>query len=92
MKISVFSLFRDSEKIIYESLSRFSDLLEIPGLDVEFFFYENDSKDNTRTIISDWANDKPVKFFYEDINTPKFGSVTDTYRLVLLSYSRFCIW
>ena len=51
MKISVFSLFRDSEKIIYESLSRFSDILEIPGLDVEFFFYENDSKDNTRTII-----------------------------------------
>jgi hypothetical protein len=88
MKISVFSLFRDSEKVLEDALSRFSRLLDIDKLDVEFFFYENDSKDDTRSIITDWFKDKPGKFFYEDVNTPKFGSVSDVYRLVLLSYYR----
>ena len=88
MKLSIFSLFRDSEKTISDSLERFSALLELAGSDAEFFFYENDSQDNTRQILSEWVKDKPAKLFYEDLDTPKFGSVPDVYRLVLLSYYR----
>jgi len=88
MHISVFALFRDSQNTIYDSLDRLNNLNDIENVDFDFFFYENDSKDNTRQILKDWIQDKPVKLFYEDVNTPRFGSVPDLYRLVLLSYYR----
>lgn len=88
MKISVFGLFRDSEDTIQESLKRLDDLNEIEGCEFEFFFYENDSLDNTRSILNEWVKDRNAMFFYEDIGTPKYGSVTNEERLVLLSYYR----
>lgn len=89
------SLFRDSESYLHDALNRFQSLNETKifdcihpvDLDFEFFFYENDSKDNTRSILQDWTelNSKNSKLFYEDLGTPKFGSVTSAERLILLS-------
>lgn len=88
MKISIMSLFRDSEKYI----SRFFDNLETimfnTNAEFEFFFYENDSKDNTRNIIKNWMNNKEGIFIYEDINTPKFSSVSSIDRFKLMTYYR----
>lgn len=88
MKISVFSLFRDSEPHLHDSLTRFHDMLSLQSVDIDFYFYENDSKDNTREIIYEWTQEHPVDFYHEDLNLPKFGSVTTLDRLILLSYYR----
>jgi hypothetical protein len=88
MKVSVFGLFRDSETILKDSLKRLDDLNQVNDVDVEFFFYENDSKDNTREILNEWTNDRNAKLFYEDLGSPRFGSVTNNERIVLLSYYR----
>lgn len=89
------SLFRDSESYIHQALSRFQSLNETKtfswlthfDLEFEFFFYENDSKDSTRSVLQNWVNrySENAKLFYEDLCTPKFGSVPDAERLVLLS-------
>ena len=88
MKISVFSLFRNSESTLSDSLHRFSSLLDINNAEFEFFFYENDSTDNTREILTTWCKDTKSKLFYEDLGSPSFGSVTNLDRLILLSYYR----
>jgi len=88
MKISVFGLFRDSEKTINESLSTLEELSNNKSINTEFFFYENDSLDRTREIVSEWMKGKDGKFFYENIGSKKFGSVMDINRLVLMAYYR----
>lgn len=88
MKISVFSLFRNSEATIHDSLNRFLSLLDMSDIEFEFFFYENDSTDNTRHILIDWCKDTESKLLHEDLGTPSFGSVANLDRLVLLSYYR----
>ena len=45
-KISVYALWRDSESHIHRTLNQLEDLEKL-GFDFEYFFYENDSKDNT---------------------------------------------
>ena len=56
-KISVFSLWRDSESYIYRSLKQLESIEE-QNQDIEFsyFFYENDSTDNTASILSSWIS------------------------------------
>lgn len=88
MKISVFGLFRDSENTLNECLERLDNLQRISNYDFEFFFYENDSHDNTRGILSEWSKGRKAKLYYEDIGTQKYGSVTSNDRIVLLSYYR----
>jgi hypothetical protein len=86
--ISVFGLWRDSESHINTTLSSLDDLILDNKHNYEFYFYENDSKDNTRSILSDWLKNKNGKLLYEDIGAPKFGSVSSVERLLLLSYYR----
>lgn len=86
--ISVFGLWRDSGKYINNTLAILQNLVSEQKYQYEFFFYENDSTDNTRSILIEWMKDKSGKFIYENVNTPKFGSVSSIERLVLLSYYR----
>lgn len=86
MKISVLALFRDSEEYIHNTLSSL-DILNSLG-DFDFYFYENDSVDNTKNILQEWLTDKKGDLISENINSPKFGSVTNIERLILLSYYR----
>ena len=88
MKISVMSLFRDSESYIARTLKQFEDMSRIEDIDFEFFFYENDSRDNTRNILIDWCNRNNGRLKYEDKGYPKFGSVTNLERFLLLAYYR----
>jgi hypothetical protein len=85
-KLLVMSLFRDSEDILAETLKNFESIEEL-DMDVEFAFYENDSVDNTRSILTKWIDGRG-KVFFEDLGFPRFGSVPDVERLIFMSYYR----
>ena len=87
-KISVIGLWRDSSSYIDRTLSQLDDLLSIPNFDFSFYFYENDSIDNTKDIIQKWKNNKNCTTVHEILKTPKYGSVTTVNRLILLSIYR----
>ena len=86
MKLAILGLWRDSEPYINTTLKSLEKLKEI--CDPEFYFYENDSVDNTYKILSDWMLNKKGKLISEKLNAPKFGSVPNIERLILLSYYR----
>jgi len=85
--IAVYSLWRDSENHIKRTLSQLEDL-ESLDYDFEYYFYENDSKDNTVSILKDWLKNRKHKFKHENLNAKKFGSVTDVERMVFLCECR----
>ena len=88
--ISVFALFRDSEKHIIRSLNQFAALETLPGFDFDFFFYSNDNKDNTSQILDNWCNveGRGAIHLTETLNAPKFGSVANNVRTAMLAYYR----
>ena len=55
MKVTIFSLWRDSEPYINKALSQV-EALEANNKEVEFeyYFYENDSQDNTKAILENF--------------------------------------
>jgi len=86
MNISVIGLWRNSEKHIEKTLSSLENLIVLGN--ISFYFYENDSTDNTLSLLRHWIKDKNGCLFNENINAPFFGSVTNIERLILLSYYR----
>lgn len=86
MKVSLLALFRDSGDGIYKSLKLLEEL-ERHSSDVEFeyFFYENDSKDKTPEILSDWLRDREGGLLSEELNRPKFASICSRERFELMS-------
>lgn len=88
-EISIFSLWRDSEKTIHRSLSQLEDLEnENNNIKFSYFFYENDSKDNTRSILKEWMSKKTGLLYNEDIDTLKYGSTMSMDRLQKMAYYR----
>ncbi|MGA0317740.1 MAG: glycosyltransferase [Flavobacteriaceae bacterium] len=81
--ISVYSLWRDSEPHIHRTLRQLEDL-ESLDYEFEYYFYENDSKDNTVNILEDWMKGRRGDFLHENLNTQKFNSVKDVERMKLL--------
>lgn len=86
--INVYALFRNSEKHIARTLEQFANLTSLPKLEFNFFFYENDSRDNTLSILQDWCKLFNGKVLSETLNAPSFGSVESEERVALLSYYR----
>jgi len=86
MKLTVISLFRDSEKWIGSTLDRL-DVLNTK-YDCEFYLYENDSKDRTQELLSAWMVNKEGKLKYETLNAPSFGHVTQKDRMERMTYYR----
>jgi hypothetical protein len=86
MKISVIGLWRNSTKHIQRTLDSLDNLAKLG--DFNFYFYENDSIDNTGQILSDWLKNRSGELLSENIQAPQFGSVPSIERLVLLSYYR----
>jgi len=84
--LAVLALWRNSESYIHRTLEILNELSK--EYSTEFFFYENDSTDNTRQILSNWISDREGIFMYEDIKAPKFGSVSSIDRFILMSYYR----
>jgi len=85
-KISTIGLFRDSSTNIKNTLDSLDDLKKIclPS----FYFYENDSVDDTKNIIKQWISDHDGDLLSENLGAPKYGSVIDINRFVFLSYYR----
>ena len=85
--IAVYSLWRDSEPHLSRTLSQLEDL-ESLDYDFEYYFYENDSKDNTVEILSSWLKNRTGSFKHEKLDKQKFGSTTEFARVELLSDCR----
>jgi len=85
-KISVIGLWRDSQNTASQILDALENISKVYNLD--YYFYENDSIDNTKIILDNWLKDKDGKLLSEKLNFPKYGSVPDTERLILLSFYR----
>ena len=88
MKITIISIFRDSEPTINNCLKQLEELEKNTDGSFEYFFYENDSKDKTKEILKKWMKNKKGKLICEDINTPRFGSVVIKERFSLLAQYR----
>lgn len=89
MKISVFSLWRDAENYIQRTLSML-EAVESQNSQLEFsyFFYENDSRDNTAKVLSKWLESRAGRLLSEKLNFPSEGSVYTTSRMLKMCYYR----
>ena len=85
--IAVYALWRDSEAHIERTLHQLEDLENL-NYNFEYYFYENDSKDNTVNILTKWLDKRSGKFLHENIGAKKFGSVINKERMLLLSDCR----
>ena len=82
MKITVFSLWRDSEPYIDKALSQVKALEEnSKEVEFEYYFYENDSQDNTKHILESFLQDRKGKVVSEVLNAVKFGSTIEGERM-----------
>lgn len=88
MRISIFSLFRDSEDYIHDCLKRLDELEKSTNADFEYFFYENDSKDNTPLILNEWIKNKQGLFKSETLNEKSYGSTTEASRVIKMAKIR----
>lgn len=88
MKITVISLFRDSEEYIHNCLSRLDNLETMTDASFEYFFYENDSIDNTKSILEEWIKNKQGKLLSETLNFPSFSHVISSDRFQLMAHYR----
>jgi len=89
MKVTIFSLWRDSESYIDKALSQV-EALEANNKEVEFeyYFYENDSQDNTKAILENFLKDRAGKLISENIGSFKFGSTLEKKRMISMAKYR----
>jgi hypothetical protein len=85
--IAVYSLWRDSEPHIHKTLAQLESL-ESLDYDFEYFFYENDSKDNTVDILNNWMSKRKGVFVHENIKAKKFVSDGSFDRMTFLTECR----
>lgn len=83
MKISVISLFRDSEDYIHKAFKNLEALEGNYGM--EYFFYENDSKDNTARLLKGWMEKRQGIIVSENLGAPKFAQTTDPVRFFMMA-------
>ena len=88
IKINVIALFRNSAAHISRTLEQLSNLTSIKGIEFSFFFFENDSKDNTKEILSNWCVLFGGTLVSENYNAPSFGSIDSNIRTSLLAFYR----
>jgi hypothetical protein len=82
--LAVLSLWRDSESYIDHSLSQFEAMEERlldEGIPTVYGFFENDSTDQTPTILQSWLKDRLGFVISERIGAPKWGSVASIERV-----------
>lgn len=83
MKISILSMFRDSEDYLHAALDRLSRLESVDSsIDFEYFFYENDSVDSTVSILEKWLTDREGAVRSESLGKPKFSQSTSVERQI----------
>ena len=87
-KVSVFCIWRDAEKHIHRTLRQLEDIESISGYDFSFYFYENDSTDNTAKILQEWMSVRSGSFLSETLSAPKFNSTPEIERMKFLCKCR----
>ena len=86
MKITVMCVVRDSADILPVCLKRLEAVGK--GYDMEYYFYENDSKDNTVELLETWLLDKEGSVYSEILNAPSFGHTVERDRMERMAYYR----
>lgn len=77
MKITVLSLLRDSEKSLPEFFGHLEALeKEHPDDELEYYLYENDSRDNTVKLVKEWLKDREGDLLSEKLQAIKWNSTT----------------
>jgi len=79
MKISVISLWRNSSTYIDEALKRLEGLEK--KYDMDYYFYENDSEDDTRERLEQWLHTRHGSLISETLSTQHYGPVPDATRI-----------
>ena len=79
MKITVISLFRDSASYLETTLANLAALAERHELD--FYFYENDSQDETVAQLRGWMAGRPGVLRSETLRTPRYAHTPEPERL-----------
>ena len=79
MKISVISLWRNSSAYIDEALKRLEGLEK--KYDMDYYFYENDSEDNTLECLQKWLDGRAGSLITETLKTEHYGPVPDATRI-----------
>jgi hypothetical protein len=90
-KINVLALWKNSENHIQRTLYQLDNLLTLPDFEFQFFFYGNDHRDRTNTILEEWKTSHPELLIinqYEELGAPSFGSVTSNVRTAMLAHFR----
>lgn len=88
LRISVFSLFRDSEHYLDRLFDLINQMELCTDASFEYFFYENDSKDSTVEKLKGWINSKDGKFFSENANEKSYGSTMEPSRVIKMARIR----
>jgi hypothetical protein len=86
MKLNVISLFRDSESYL-DATFRNLEALERRH-DVAYFFYENDSADNTAALLRGWMGGRRGSFVSDTLKTRKFGRTMEPQRTAAMAAYR----
>ena len=82
-------MFRDSEGYLLETLRSLEDMESATeGFSFEYFFYENDSVDNTVDLVNDWIGLKNGRFLSEKLDKPKFSQSTAVQRQIDMTHYR----
>ena len=82
--VAVLALWRDSCEYIERSLAQFQDmekLLAQHQIRCVYSFFENDSVDDTPYILMDWLRNRKGILQSENIDAPKWGSVSSIERV-----------
>ncbi len=89
LKISVFSLWRDSEKYINRTLNQLEEIEKnYPAIEFSYFFYENDSSDDTFSHLNKWMEKRKGLFFSEKLNFDREQFVITPSRMQKMAYFR----
>lgn len=87
-------LARDCENSIENCVRKLIEAIEDYTDQYFFVIYENDSTDDTRSLLVKLAKEFPthIHLIFEDLDAPKFGSVKDPKRVELLAkYRNVCL-
>jgi len=89
MKIKVLTLFRNSEEKLDKYFKRIAALeKQHPKWEFEYFFYENDSHDNTVKLLKEWMKDKKGELVSEKLEMPRWGHEGAGPRMVAMAQCR----
>ena len=88
MKVSVLSMFRDSEDYLPETLKDLDALQDQSACDIEYFFYENDSRDQTVPLLKEWLSDKKGNLLSQTLHKPKFSQSSAVERQLDMTHYR----